>query len=174
MKTGDQMVKPKSDKQNWKEAAERIRMLRFAVTKHLHDNYGEKEFKQYIRMENDLTEQIALGGIKKVLVDAVSKLSKPFLMKELVKNAIDGFQYEIPAKYYIVEEHKDHTTMEIKKCSVRRQFNKWAKKFAPELKDKICDWDIIAGEKIREYGIDQTIELTEKGCIFHYKILKNE
>jgi len=170
-KKGDEIVKPKSEKARRKNATKTVRMLRFMITKYLHDKLGEEGFIEYINSELNMTAELLLGGVKKALVNALSKLAKQFLMKELVKNIIDEFQYEIPPENYIIEDNKDKIRMEITKCPAKIQFNKWAKKLDPKLKDKICDWDILAGNKVREYGIDQKIELTEKGCIFYFKII---
>ncbi len=172
MKSGNEIVKLKTDKEKWKDAKEHIWMLRFSIAKYYLENHGEEEFLNFIRADHNLTEKVKLGGVKKTIVDGLSKLSKPFLMKEFLKQGIDGFQFEIPPKNYIIEEMPNSFRMEITKCPIRNQFNKWAKKYSPELKDKICNWDILAGEKSLEYGIEQTIELTEKGCIFHFNILK--
>ena len=171
IKKGDEIVKPKSEKAKRKNATDTVRMLRFMITKFLHDKHGGEGFTEYINSEIDMTEELKLGGVKGAMVNALSKLAKPFLMKELVKNIIDEFQYEIPPEKYIIEENKDSIRMEIIKCPAKIHFNKLARKFAPELKDKICDWDILAGNKIKEYGIDQKIELTNKGCIFYFKII---
>lgn len=170
MRKGNELVKSKSDKKKWEMAVDRVRMIRFIIAKYFFDKERENDFLDYINSEIDLTEELALGGVKHLIVDAVSKLSKPYLMKELVKQLIDSFQYEIPPESYMIEESDNKIRMEIAKCPVRIQFNKWAKKFAPNLTDKICVWDVLAGDKIKEYGIEQKIDLTEKGCIFTFTI----
>ena len=141
MKSGNELVKLKTDKEKWKDAREQVWMLKLTAAKYFLENHGEEEFLNFIRADHDLTEKIKLGGIKKTIVDALSKLAKPFLMKEFMKQGIDGYQYEIPPKNYIIEEKTNSYSMEITKCPIRKQFNKWAKKHAPNLKNKICDWD---------------------------------
>ena len=171
IKKGNEIVKPKSEKAKRKNATDTVRMLRFMIAKFLHEKHGEEAFKDYIRAEIEMTERIKLGGLKGTLVNTLSKVARPFLMKEFVKNIIDDFQYEIPPEKYVIEEFNNKIKLEILKCPARIQFNKWARKLAPGLKNKICDWDILARDKVRGYGIDQKIELTEKGCILYFEII---
>ena len=172
MKTGEDYVKVQSDTTKWKNATESVRMSYFAISKYLVEKYGEEELSDFIKSGIEITEELLMGGVTRLLAKTVSKLSKPLLMKELVKNVIDSFQFEIPPKNYKIEEFEDKTIVEITKCPSRKNFNKYAKKTAPNLIDKICQWDILAGERVKEFGIEQTIDLTEKGCIITFKIIK--
>lgn len=166
VKTGTEFLKSKPDRKKLKDAVKRIHMLRFAITKFFFENLSEKEFQDYIKSENELTEELALGGGRRLLARAVSKLSKHFIMKELAKHIIDSFQYQTALENYRIGEFEDRIVIEIMKCPEKIRFNKWAKKMAPNLVDKVCDWDFLADDQIKEYGVQQSIELTEKGCIF--------
>ena len=84
---------------------------------------------------------------------------------------VDQFQFiEPPKNIAIVENNKEGAIYEVIKCSLRKEFNKLAKKSNKlELIDKCCLWCMATISYVKENGFDYKIELTKKGCLNYLK-----
>ena len=66
----------------------------------------------------------------------------------------------------VLENTGERGVFEVTKCSIRKEFNKLAKKSKkPELIDKCCLWCFESIPIAKNYDIDFAVELTEKGCL---------
>ena len=67
----------------------------------------------------------------------------------------------------LIESSKEKGIFEVTNCSLRKEFNKLAKKSKKisEMVDKCCLWCFETIPIAKSYGIEYEIELTEKGCL---------
>jgi hypothetical protein len=166
-KLGSDIIKRASPDNLHKSTKEYLIMQLFVTSEFIYDNYGLEALKKYYTFNQEEIFRLKMSTTYKLLEGVIKRLPKSLKINEGLKMMIDEFQFiESPENITILEKTGDHATFEFTKCSVRKIFNRFAKKSAkPELKDMCCVWCMESLPFANKYGFQYRIELTKKGCL---------
>jgi hypothetical protein len=166
-KLGSDIVKEASPEKLHKAAKEYLILQLYMTSEFIYDNYGIETLKKYYLFNQESYVRLKMNTFYKMLEGVIKRLPKGLKMKEGLKMMIDELQFlESPKNVVILEKTSDHAIFEVIKCSVRKIFNRFAKKSAKtDLIDKCCLWCMESIPFAEKYGFKYRIELTKKGCL---------
>ena len=167
IKSGSDIIKKASPDDLHKLTKEYLILQLYITSEFIYDNYGLEALKKYYYFNQEGIFRLKMSTLYKLLEGVIKRLPKSLKIKEGLKMMIDECQIiESPENITILERTSDHATFEFTKCSVRKIFNRFAKKSdKPELIDKCCVWCIESIPFANKYGFQFRIELTKKGCL---------
>lgn len=150
-----------------KQAKEYLIFQLYVSSEYIYTKFGLDELKRYYQFNQESFFNLKLSGVLKLIEGVIKRLPKRLKIKEGLKTFIDQMQFLEPPKHlHVLEITNQKATFEITKCTVRKAFNKLAKKSGNnELIDKCCLWCIESIPYATNYGFEYRIELTEKGCL---------
>ncbi|MFX1449473.1 MAG: hypothetical protein ACFFCM_01440 [Promethearchaeota archaeon] len=155
----------------YKQAKQYLIHQIYLAIEYIYDNFGLDAMKDYINFNQNKYFDLKMSRIYKAFEGVIKKLPKSLKLKEALKMKIDQFQFiELPKNIAIIENNKERAIFEVIECSLRKGFNKLAKKSKKlELTDKCCLWCMSSFDYIKKNGLDYQIELTKKGCLNYLK-----
>ncbi len=167
IKLGSDIIKKSSPDDLHKSAKEYLVLQLYITSEFIYDNYGLEVLKKYYFFNQEGIFRLKMSTLYKILEGVIKRLPKSLKIKEGLKMMIEEWQFIEPAENItILEKTSDHATFEFVKCSVRKMFNRFAKKSSKdELIDKCCLWCIESIPFATKYGFQYRIELTKKGCL---------
>jgi len=150
-----------------KKAQEHLFFQIYSASDYILKNYGEEALKDYFKCNQESFFDLKMSALYKVMEGVIKKLPKKLKIKEGLKMFLKELEFVEDLKNVeVLEKSGEKGVFEITKCSIRKEFNKLAKKAKkPELIDKCCVWCFEGIPITKNYGIDFAIELTEKGCL---------
>ena len=139
----------------------------YVMSQYFFDNYGVKELEKFFRFGQESFFNLKMSAIYKMMEGVVKRLPKSLKIKEGLKMMVDEMEFlESPKHLVIVERTSERAAFEITKCSMRKEFNKLAKKAnREELMDKCCLWCLESIPYAEKYGFKYRIEATKTGCL---------
>ena len=139
----------------------------YATAEYLYENYGEEAFKDYFKYNQERFFDLKMSLLYKAMEGVIKKLPKKLKIKEGLKMFLNELEFVEDLKNVeVLENSGEKCVFEITKCSIRKEFNKLAKKAKkPKLIDKCCIWCYESIPISKNYDIDYDIKLTEKGCL---------
>ena len=168
---GSDLIKESNPKKLHEETKDFLIFQIYVNSEYIYDNYGLEALKNYYKFNQDSFFRLKMSLLYKMMEGLIKKLPKSLKIKEGLKMFIDHLQFlESPKNIVIIENTKGKATFEVTKCTMRKIFNKFAKKSKKiELIDKCCVWCMESIKFSEKYGIEYWIELTKKGCLNYLK-----
>ncbi len=165
------LVKDASQNTLYKQAKEYLIYQIYLAAEYIYDNSGMDAVRDYFNFNQNQYINLKMSNFYKIIGGVIKKLPKSLKLKEGLKMMVDQFQFiEPPKNIAIVKNNKYGAIFEVIKCSLRKEFNKLAKKSNKlELIDKCCLWCMATISYAKENGFDYQIELTKKGCLNYLK-----
>ncbi|MHA1379569.1 MAG: hypothetical protein ACTSRG_14440 [Candidatus Helarchaeota archaeon] len=166
-KIGTDIIKATKPKKLYENARDFLFFQIYSTSEFIYSNFGLDTLKEYYSFNQNSYFDIKMSAFYKMMEKVIKKLPKSLKIKEGLKMFIDQIQFFEPLKNIaIIEDTKNKAVFEIIKCSLRKEFNKLAKKSNnPELIDKCCLWCIESEKLSVKYDINYKIEITKKGCL---------
>ncbi|MHA1299396.1 MAG: hypothetical protein ACTSO9_08180 [Candidatus Helarchaeota archaeon] len=164
-------IKKINPKKLHEQAKDYLFFQMYITSEFIYDNYGLEALKNYYIFNQEGFFNLKMSAFYKMIEGIIKKLPKSLKIKEGLKITVNELQFlEDPKNVKIIEILKDKAVFEINKCSLRKEFNKLAKKSNKlELIDKCCIWCIESTKFSEKYGFNYEIELTKKGCLNYLK-----
>ncbi|MHA1145116.1 MAG: hypothetical protein ACTSRW_10295 [Candidatus Helarchaeota archaeon] len=161
------IIKRDSFKSLYKKTLDYLVFQLYSHSKFIYEKYGMEALEESYLDNQQHFFDIKMSKGMKVFEGIIKKLPKGLKIKEGLKYFIDEMQFmESPSNIVIHERSSTHGVFEITRCTIRRIFNKYAKKDKKdELIDKCCVWCQLSTSMSDGYGLKFTIELTKKGCM---------
>ena len=164
---GSEIVKEWKPEKLHKTTKEFMVFQLYVTSEFIFNNYGIEALRKYYLFNQESYFNLKMTGILKMMEGILKKLPKGLKIKEGLKIMVDEFQFmESPKNVLILERTSKKATFEVTSCSVRKDFNKLAKKSKkPDLIDACCLWCMESIPFAEKYGFKYAIELTKKGCM---------
>ncbi|NVM53364.1 MAG: hypothetical protein HWN66_06635 [Candidatus Helarchaeota archaeon] len=168
---GFDLVKESKAAKLHEKAKEYLFFQIYVSSEYIYNNYGLDALKNYYKFNQESFFELKMSGLYKMMETIIKRLPKSLKMKEGLKMMVDELQFlESPKNIAILERTKENATFEVTKCTLRKNFNKLAKKSKKlDLIDKCCFWCMESIPFAGKYGFEYSIELTKKGCLNYLK-----
>lgn len=139
----------------------------YVMSQYFFDNYGVKELEKFFRFGQESFFNLKMSAIYKMMEGVIKRLPKSLQIKEGLKMMVDEMEFLESPKYVVIRERtSERAAFEITKCSLRKEFNRLAKKAnREELMDKCCYWCFESIPYAEKYGYKYRIEVTKTGCL---------
>ncbi len=164
---GSKIVKQLKPEKLHEEAKEFLIFQIYVTSEYILDNFGLEALKNYYFFNQESYFRLKMSTFYKMIESLIKKLPKRLKIKEGLKLMINELQFiEPPKNIVILEKTNDKAIFELTKCSVRKIFNKYARKsHRLDLIDKCCLWCMESIPFAEKYGFKYRIELTKNGCL---------
>ena len=168
---GSDIVKEAKHKKLHEQAKEYLIFQIYVSSEYIYDKYGLEALKKYYYFNQESFFRLKMSTFYKILEGIIKRLPKGLKMKEGLKIMVNEMQFlESPKNILILERTGDKATFELTHCTIRKGFNKLAKKSdKKDLIDKCCLWCMESIPFAEKYGFEYSIELTKKGCLNYLK-----
>ena len=165
--SGKDLIKQSKPEKLHEKAKEYLFFQIYITSEYILDNYGVEELKKFYHFNQECFFNLKMSLLYKMMEGIIKKLPKSLKIKEGLKMMVGELEFlESPKNIVILERTGEKATFEVTTCSMRKDFNKLAKKAnKPELIDKCCVWCMESIFMAEKYGFDYRIELTKKGCL---------
>ena len=168
---GSDLINESNPKKLHKKTKEYLVFQLYANSEFIYYKYGKDALQEYYRFNQDSFFNLKMSGFLKMMEGIIKKLPKSLKIKEGLKMMVKELEFlEPPKNIEIIEKTNKNATFKVNKCSIRKEFNKLARKGNKlELIDKCCLWCIESIPYANKYGFEYSIELTENGCFNYLK-----
>ncbi|MHC1591487.1 MAG: hypothetical protein ACXQS8_05335 [Candidatus Helarchaeales archaeon] len=166
-KPASEIVKSDSPKNKHKKALDYLIFQIYSQSKFIYERHGIDVLREFYHENKQHYFDLNMSFAMKAFDSVIKKIPKSLRIKEGLKYFINELQFmEDPSNILIHEQDSDHAVFEITKCTIRKKFNKLAKKDKnEELIDACCLWCKESMLFFEDYGLKFRIELTDKGCM---------
>ena len=140
----------------------------YTTSEFIYDRYGLDALKEYFKFNQDSVYNLKMKAFYKMMEGIITKLPKSLKIKEGIKMFMGELEFiEDLENVKVLESSKEKGIFEITNCSLRKEYNKLAKKAKkdPDLIDICCLWCYEGIPMAQSYGVDYEIKLTDKGCL---------
>jgi hypothetical protein len=165
---GDSAITKKSDPAKLHAKTQEYLFFQiYVMSQYFFDNYGVEELEKFFRFGQESFFNLKMSAIYKMMEGVVKRLPKSLQIKEGLKMMVDEMEFlESPKNVVIRERTSERAVFEITKCSMRKEFNRLAKKAnREELLDKCCLWCFESIPYTEKYGYKYLIKVTKTGCL---------
>jgi hypothetical protein len=166
-----EIVKVSKPEKLYEKAREYLFFQIYIASEFIYDNYGLDTLNKFNKFQQEAFFKLKMSAFYKLMEGIIKKLPKSLKIKEGAKMMIDQMQFlESPKNIFILEKTGEEAIFEVSQCTLRKNFNKLAKKSNKlDLIDKCCLWCIASSFIAEKYDLEYRIELTNNGCLNYLK-----
>ena len=164
---GSEFFKESTPEKLFNKTQEYLFFKFYSISQFIYDNGGLEELKKYYQFDQESYSNLKMSLTYKIMEKILKSLPKALKIKEGLKTLVTEIEFLESLKNILILKGTNETAgFEITKCTLRKEFNKLAKKAnKDELLDKCCLWCLASIPFAEKYGVIYRIELTKTGCL---------
>jgi hypothetical protein len=164
---GSEIIKESNPEKLHNKTQEYLFFQFYITAQFIYDHGGLEELKKFYKFSQEGFFNLKMSMVYKMMEGIIKRLPKALKIKEGLKRMVTELEFlESPKNTVILEQTSEKGGFEITKCTLRKEFNKLAKKSNKgELLDKCCLWCLESIPYAEKYGFEYRIDLTKTGCL---------
>ncbi len=166
-KNQQKKLKLKTVKKNYSKCKENLIFQLYMDSEYVHEKYGSDGLQEFYKYRSERGQELKMNRFFKMMEGLINRLPKGLKIKEGIKLFMGEVEFiEDLDNIKLLENTSEKGIYEIINCSIRKEFNKLAKKAnKTELIDKCCLRCLESIPMAESFGVSYNIKLTEKGCL---------